>query len=117
MSSTGTHDRKRPEAGMYNVRRLRLLRELSHRGTLAAVAEALGHNPSSVSHQLTMLEREVGVRLLEPSGRKVRLTAAALVLVEHTENVLLELERAEAAMAATRTEVTGVIRMATFQTA
>ncbi|GHH38591.1 LysR substrate-binding domain-containing protein [Lentzea cavernae] len=102
---------------MYNVRRLRLLRELSHRGTLAAVAEALGHNPSSVSHQLTMLEREVGVRLLEPAGRKVRLTAAALVLVEHTETILLELERAEAAMAATRTEVTGTIRMATFQTA
>lgn len=35
---------------MYDVRRLRLLRELRYRGTLAAVAEALGHNPSSVSH-------------------------------------------------------------------
>ncbi|MBP2327190.1 DNA-binding transcriptional LysR family regulator [Kibdelosporangium banguiense] len=102
---------------MYDVRRLRLLRELSYRGTLAAVAEALGLNPSSVSHQLTVLEREVGVRLLEPAGRGVRLTAAAQVLVEHTEAILLELERAEAAIAATHTEVSGVVRLATFQTA
>jgi DNA-binding transcriptional LysR family regulator len=102
---------------VYDVRRLRLLRELNYRGTLAAVAEALGYNPSSVSHQFTLLEREVGIPLLEPVGRGVRLTAAGLLLVEHTEAILLELERAEAAIAATRTEVTGVLRLATFQTA
>ncbi|TCC36380.1 LysR family transcriptional regulator [Kribbella speibonae] len=102
---------------MYDVRRLRLLRELNYRGTLAAVADALGYNPSSVSHQLTILEREVGVPLLEPVGRGVRLTAAAHVLVTHTEAILLELERAEAAVAATRTAVTGVVRLATFQSA
>lgn len=102
---------------MYDLHRLRLLRELRHRGTLAAVAAALGYSPSAISHQLSILEREAGVSLLEPVGRRVRLTDAAEVLVTHTERVLLELERAEAAIAASRFDVSGLVRLATFQTA
>ncbi|GAA1862169.1 LysR family transcriptional regulator [Brevibacterium marinum] len=102
---------------MYDLHRLRLLRELSHRETLAAVAEALGYSPSAISHQLGLLERETGTRLLEPSGRRVRLTAAAVQLVAHTETILRELERAEADIAASRTTITGTVHIATFQTA
>ncbi|HZX03245.1 LysR substrate-binding domain-containing protein [Kribbella sp.] len=102
---------------MYNVNRLRMLREVRVRGTLAAAAEALGLNPSSVSHQLSLLEREVGVPLLEPVGRKVRLTAEALILVEHTEHILRHLEEAEAEIAAAHDAVRGRVRIATFQTA
>ena len=68
---------------MLDLRRLRLLRELKERGTIAAVADALQFTPSAVSQQLAMLEREAGVRLLERAGRVVRLTDPALVLVEH----------------------------------
>src|SRR5918995_1326034 len=50
---------------MLELRRLRLLRELHERGTIAAVADALQFTPSAVSQQLAMLEREVGVPLLE----------------------------------------------------
>lgn len=102
---------------VYDLHRLRLLRELHHRGTLAAVADALGYNPSTISHQLGLLEREVGATLLEPAGRRVRLTPAATKLVEHTENILRELEQAEAAVNALRTTVAGLVRVATFQTA
>lgn len=102
---------------MYDLHRLRLLRELAHRGTLAAVAEALGYSPSAISHQLAVLERETKVRLLEPAGRGVRLTPAAIGLVNRTETILRELERAEADIAASRTELSGTIRVATFQTA
>ncbi|MET7639975.1 LysR family transcriptional regulator [Streptomyces sp. NPDC005438] len=102
---------------MYDLHRLRLLRELSHRGTLAAVAEALGYSPSAISHQLSILERETGVPLLEPAGRGVRLTPAATGLVAHTEAIMRELERAEADIAASRSQVTGTVRVATFQTA
>src|ERR671923_93432 len=73
---------------MLDLRRLRLLRELSQRGTIAAVADALQFTPSAVSQQLAMLEREAGVRLLERAGRGVRLTDAARVLVEHAEAML-----------------------------
>lgn len=102
---------------MYSVNRLRLLREVSMRGTLAAAAEALGYNPSSVSHQLRLLEDEVGVPLLEPAGRKVRLTAEALILVRHTEGILQHLESAEAEIALAQELVRGTVRMASFQTA
>ena len=70
---------------MLELRRLRLLRELHERGTIAAVADALQFTPSAVSQQLALLEREVGVPLLERAGRGVRLTDAAHVLVEHAD--------------------------------
>jgi DNA-binding transcriptional LysR family regulator len=102
---------------MFDLHRLRLLRELKHRGTLAAVAAALSYAPSSVSQQLSQLEAEVGVPLLEPVGRRVRLTEQAEILVAHTEAVLERLERAEADIAASLTELTGTLRIASFQTA
>lgn len=101
---------------MLDLRRLRLLRELAHRGTLAAVADALSYSPSSVSQQLSLLEKEVGVALLEPVGRRVRLTAQAQILVAHAEEVFAILEAAEADIAASLTEVGGVVRLAAFQT-
>ncbi|MFF5846819.1 LysR substrate-binding domain-containing protein [Streptomyces massasporeus] len=102
---------------MFDLHRLRLLRELKHRGTLAAVAAALSYAPSSVSQQLSQLEAEVGVPLLEPVGRRVRLTPQAEILVAHTEAVLERLERAEADVAASLSDLTGTLRIASFQTA
>jgi len=102
---------------MLDVRRLRLLVELSRRGTLAAVAEALSYSPSSVSQQLGLLEREVGVPLLVQVGRRVQLTPQALVLVEHGKAVLDRLEEAEADVARSLTSVGGTVRIAVFQSA
>jgi DNA-binding transcriptional LysR family regulator len=102
---------------MLDLRRLRLLRELGRRGTITAVAEALSYSPSAVSQQLTALEKETGVRLLEPAGRRVRLTAQADVLIAHTEVLLEEMERAEAALAQSLNETDGTLRLAAFQTA
>src|ERR687889_616795 len=73
---------------MLELRRLRLLSELHARGTIAAVADALQFTPSAVSQQLAMLEREAGLPLIERVGRGVRLTDAALVLVEHAQALL-----------------------------
>ncbi|GHH53696.1 LysR family transcriptional regulator [Lentzea cavernae] len=102
---------------MFDLHRLRLLRELSRRGTLAAVAQALNYSPSSVSQQLSLLETEVGVPLLEPVGRRVKLTPQAEILVRHTEEVLARLDQAESEVAASLHEITGTLRVATFQTA
>ncbi|TDK27715.1 LysR family transcriptional regulator [Arthrobacter crusticola] len=102
---------------MLDVRRLRLLRELKIRGTLSEVASALRYSPSSVSQQLALLEKEVGVELLRKSGRGVTLTPQAEVLVVHTAELLEILERAEADLAASLTTVTGTVRVAVFQSA
>jgi DNA-binding transcriptional LysR family regulator len=100
---------------MLDLRRLRLLRELNARGTIAAVADALQYTPSAVSQQLAMLEREAGVPLLERAGRGVRLTDAALVLVDHAEALLERADLAEADLAAAAGTVAGRGRIAGFQ--
>ncbi|MFJ6940781.1 LysR family transcriptional regulator [Streptomyces sp. NPDC101132] len=102
---------------MLDVRRLRLLRELSLRGTIAAVAEALAFTPSAVSQQLSALEREAGVPLLERTGRRVRLTPAGENLVRHAEAVLERLERAAAELAEVRHGPAGPLRIGAFPTA
>ncbi|PIJ50832.1 LysR family transcriptional regulator, partial [Leucobacter sp. OLES1] len=102
---------------MLDMKRLRLLWELSARGTVAAVAEALNYTPSAVSQQLAILEREAGVPLLRKSGRTLELTAEAEALVADTEGLLAGLERAEAALHRGLPEVSGSIRVAVFQTA
>ena len=99
---------------MLELRRLRLLRELHERGTIAAVADALQFTSSAVSQQLAMLERETGVRLLERAGRGVRLTDAALVLVAHAEALLERAALAEADLAAAAGTVSGRARVAAF---
>jgi DNA-binding transcriptional LysR family regulator len=100
---------------MLDLRRLRLLRELNERGTIAAVADALQFTPSAVSQQLAMLERETGVRLLERAGRGVRLTDPARVLVAHADALLQRAALAEADLAAAAGVVTGRGRIAGFQ--
>jgi DNA-binding transcriptional LysR family regulator len=102
---------------MLDLHRLRLLKELHTRGTLAAVAAALGYSSSAVSQQLALLEKEAGAPLLERVGRGVRLTPQALILVGHAEVVLDRLEQAEAEIEASLTAPTGVVRLAAFQTA
>jgi DNA-binding transcriptional LysR family regulator len=100
---------------MLHLQRLRLLHELHARGTIAAVADALQFTPSAVSQQLAVLEREAGLALLEPAGRGVRLTDAALVLVRHAEALLERAELAQADLAAATGTVAGRGRIATFQ--
>ncbi|MEV0306119.1 DNA-binding transcriptional LysR family regulator [Nonomuraea fuscirosea] len=102
---------------MLDPRKLHLLRELARRGTIAAVAEAVTFTPSAVSQQLSALEREAGVRLLERTGRTVALTPAGHLLVEHAQAVLEQLERASAALAAVRGGPSGPLRIGAFPTA
>ncbi|MBT2481683.1 LysR family transcriptional regulator [Streptomyces sp. ISL-94] len=102
---------------MLDVRRLRLLRELARRGTIAAVAEALAFSPSAVSQQLGVLEREAGLPLLERTGRRVRLTPAGQNLVRHAEAVLERLEQADADLAEARGGLAGALRIGAFPTA
>lgn len=93
-----------------------MLRELHRLGTLAEVARSLSYTPSAVSQQLSVLENECQVPLFERVGRRVRLTDAALTLVAHTEEVLAQLERAEAELASTNPTMSGTLKVASFQT-
>jgi molybdate transport repressor ModE-like protein len=102
---------------MLNVQRLRILREISERGSITSAAEALFLTPSAVSQQMTALEREIGVPVLERVGRGVRLTEAGERLASRTEAVLAALEAAEADLAAVTTGPVGRLDVCAFPTA
>jgi DNA-binding transcriptional LysR family regulator len=102
---------------MLNVHRLRILREIAARGTIARAAEALYLTPSAVSQQMAVLEREAGVELLERVGRGVRLTPAGQHLVAHTERILAQLEEAQADIDAVAHGVAGSLKTCAFPTA
>src|SRR3954447_7613140 len=100
-----------------DLRRLKLLRELQERGTLGAVAAALGYTPSAVSQQLNVLEKEAGVRLLEKAGRGVRLTDAGRLLCHHADVLLAAAEAARTDLASLTGEVRGTVRAGGLQSA
>ncbi|HWU20354.1 MAG TPA: LysR substrate-binding domain-containing protein [Nocardioides sp.] len=102
---------------MLDVRRLKLLRDLSVHGTLAAVAEVLHQSPSSVSQQLSVLEQEARTPLLRKAGRRVELTAAGILLAEYAEQILALIDEAEASVARSGDEVVGTVHVAAFQSA
>lgn len=81
---------------MIGLERLRLLLALDELGTLKAAADALHISTSAASQQLATLAREAGAPLTEVDGRRLRLTDAGRVLVDHGHHLFARLERAEA---------------------
>jgi DNA-binding transcriptional LysR family regulator len=98
-------------------RRLHTLRAVHYHGTVTAAAQALHFTPSAVSQQIRQLACELGVDLLEPHGRNVRLTDAALALVDHADALFARWEEARADLAEHAEGVSGVLRMCGFPTA
>lgn len=101
---------------MLDFRRLWLLRELAHRGTVTAVAEAASMTPSAVSQQLATLQREARTALYVREGRRLRITDAGHLLVERAERLIEDLEAVESDLAALAQSVTGPVRLSAFPT-
>jgi DNA-binding transcriptional LysR family regulator len=102
---------------MLDVRRLRVLLEVSRRGSFSAAAESLNFTQSAVSQQIAALEREAGAVLVDRSARGVRLTVAGEALVRHTEVILARLADAESELEAIAGLRGGRVRLAAFPTA
>jgi DNA-binding transcriptional LysR family regulator len=102
---------------MIDLRRVQVLRAVHQHGTVTAAAAALHLTPSAVSHHLRELSRELKVRLIEPQGRRIRLTGAAHVVIEHGDAMVARWERAEAALESYRAGTAGLLRMCGFPSA
>jgi DNA-binding transcriptional LysR family regulator len=98
------------------TRRLELLAELSRLGSMRAVAEVLGTTTSTVSQQIAVLAGEMGTPLIEPAGRRVRLTPAGRRLAEHAVTILAAVEAAQLDLGP-EAEPSGTLRVAGFATA
>jgi len=77
-----------------DTRRLELLLELSRLGSMREVGEAMQVTTSTVSQQIAALAREAGTPLIEPDGRRVRLTPAGRRLAGHAVTILAAIEAA-----------------------
>src|SRR3954469_20826680 len=98
------------------TRRLRLLLELSRPGSMREVAEEMGITTSTVSQQLAILARDAGTPLVEPDGRRVRLTPAGRRLAEHAVTILAAVDAALLDLAP-GARPHGTVRVAGFATA
>ncbi|PPG40084.1 LysR family transcriptional regulator [Pseudoclavibacter sp. RFBA6] len=98
-------------------RHLELLRELSMRRTLAAVAEATHRTPSALSQQLKTAEREFGARLVEPFSRGLRLTTAGQILADGADEVGRALAEVQARLEASLGEPSGTVSIGALPSA
>ncbi|MEU5266471.1 LysR family transcriptional regulator [Amycolatopsis sp. NPDC021455] len=99
-----------------DTRRLRYLLELSRHGSMRAVADVLDTTTSTVSQQIAALAREAGAPLLEPDGRRVRLTPAGQRLADHAVTILAAVEAARADLDP-HAAPAGTVRVGGFATA
>ena len=97
-----------------DVNRLELLRELSERGSITAVAAATNRTASAVSQQLKVLEREAGIALTERRGRGIELTGAGRVLAQTATDVAVALERADAVWEEFKHAPRGTVTLSVF---
>jgi DNA-binding transcriptional LysR family regulator len=96
---------------------LRALRELGDRGSIAAVAAALHVTPSSVSQQITALQRRSPAPLTFKDGRRTALTEAGRALAAAAIDVEVALERAKQAVPQFRAARSGTVSVAAFHSA
>ena len=96
---------------------LRALRELGDRGSIAAVAAAMHVTPSSVSQQISALQRQSPAPLTFKDGRRMALTDAGRALAAAAVDVEVALERAEQAVARFQGDESTTVSVAAFHSA
>lgn len=80
-------------------------------GSFVAAARELGITPVAVSKNVVRLERELGVRLLQRSTRKLGVTREGRLFYERCVDPLRELESARIAARERASAMTGVVRV------
>jgi DNA-binding transcriptional LysR family regulator len=81
-------------------------------GSYTAAADALGMQTSKLSRRIGVLEKELGVRLLNRTTRKLSLTEAGKTLHRHCVALIAEAEAARDAINQTLSAPRGLVRVA-----
>src|SRR5882757_11261159 len=82
---------------------------------MRAVAETHHITTSTVSQQIAALARDAGAQLIEPDGRRVRLTPAGLRLADHAVTILAAIDSARLDLDPDA-EPSGTVRVGGFAT-
>src|SRR5829696_5333699 len=98
-------------------RRLMTFRAVAHAQSFSRAAEQMSLTQPSVSHQIALLETDIGVRLLERGRGGLRLTDAGSVLLAHADDVAWRLELAATQLASIAGQHREHVRVGAFPTA
>lgn len=102
---------------MLDLHRLRVFRTVVATGSVAGAATSLGYTSSAVSQQLSALQRETGLVLLERRGRGITPTAAGTVFAEQLDGVFERLAHVDGVVGDLRTGRTGALTVSYFASA
>lgn len=96
---------------MKNLQDMYLFAKVVEAGSFSAAARELGLQTSLLSRRVAGLERELGVRLLNRTTRKVAPTETGRGFHRHCQALVAEAEEAWASVEQTRREPRGLVRM------
>ena len=99
-----------------NLERLQTFVVAAQAATFAEAARQRGVSVSAVSQQVRGLEAQLGERLFERVGRRVRLTAEGRALLDAAARHLGELDEAVRRLSRARTEVEGLVSVGSPRT-
>jgi DNA-binding transcriptional LysR family regulator len=94
-----------------DIQQLRIFAEVVHAGSFAAAARHLDMAPSMVTRSVAALERELGMRLMQRTTRKLSMTEAGAAYYEHARSALDALDRASEEAHATQGSIGGTVRV------
>ena len=86
--------------------------EIVRHGGIAAAERATREPKSKLSRRLAQLEDRLGVRLVERSTRRFRVTEVGQIFYQHCYAMVLEAEQAQAVVAGAKERPAGVVRFA-----
>ncbi|RKQ70670.1 LysR family transcriptional regulator [Oceanibaculum indicum] len=99
------------------LERLRTLAEVARTGSFSLAADRLALTQPAVSNHIRLLEQQIGVALLDRSGRTSRPTPEGEMLIAAAARAAGEIEAALDAIARQRAELVGQLVLATGATA
>src|SRR5580700_5166617 len=108
---------RRPLERPMTLNQLRTFLAVADTGSVRAAAQQLVVTQAAVSASLTALQRSLGVALLRPDGRGLRLTAAGQAYTGYVRRILGLLDEAGRAAAAAADPERGELRIAAVTTA
>lgn len=85
--------------------------QVAKAGSFSGAGRAVGMTPSSTAKLISRIESRLGVRLIERSTRRLRLTAEGELYRERAEAILGDLEALEAEVVGGAHALTGLIRV------
>jgi LysR family transcriptional regulator, cyn operon transcriptional activator len=93
------------------LRHLRYFVAIADAPTMSQAAEAVHVTQSTLSHQLSQLEDDLGCVLFERIGRTLRLSEAGSVFLAHARGVLTQVDEGRRAVGMARSQATGLLKV------